>query len=137
MVFFGGLANQLYNNYQKKKKQIIKIPDFDVLSEDPETSAIIVKERLQENGFKNVTIRSKKGIGEIIAPHYEILVEGESIAFVYEPLACHSFNITTFDGQKIKIATIDTILSFFLAFIYADRPYYDVNRILKIGKNGQ
>lgn len=130
LVFFGGLANQLYTNYQKKRKNVVKIPDFDVLSEDPETSAIIVKERLLDEGFSGVTIRSKEGIGEIIAPHYEILVQSESVAFIYEPLACHSYNVTTYDGHKIKIATIDTILSFFLAFIYADRPYYDVNRIL-------
>ena len=33
-------------------------------------------------------------------------------------------------GTAIKIASIDTMLSFYLAFIYADRPYYDKDRIL-------
>ena len=32
--------------------------------------------------------------------------------------------------MTIRIATIDTMLSFYLAFIYADRVYYDINRIL-------
>jgi hypothetical protein len=27
-------------------------------------------------------------------------------------------------GSKVKIATIDTMLSFYLAFIYTNRPYY-------------
>ena len=29
-----------------------------------------------------------------------------------------------------KIATIDTMLSFYLAFTYVNRPYYDPNRII-------
>ena len=32
--------------------------------------------------------------------------------------------------MKIKIATIDTMLSFYLAFLYSNRPYYDTERIL-------
>jgi hypothetical protein len=39
-------------------------------------------------------------------------------------------------GQKVKIATIDTMLSFYLAFLYADRPYYNqfLERILCMSK---
>ena len=33
-----------------------------------------------------------------------------------------------------KIATIDTMLSYYLAFLYADRPYYDPERILCMSK---
>jgi len=61
------------------------------------------------------------------------------IAFLYKPLACHSYNTIRINddgdtrggrGESIRIATIDTMLSFYLAFIYADRVYYDINRIL-------
>ena len=34
----------------------------------------------------------------------------------------------------MRIATLDTMLSFHLAFIYVNRPYYDVNRILCMSK---
>jgi hypothetical protein len=36
----------------------------------------------------------------------------------------------TIDGQKVKIATIDTMLSFYLAFLYSSRNYYDSERIV-------
>ena len=38
--------------------------------------------------------------------------------------------------QTVKIATIDTMLSFYLAFLYADRPYYNafLDRILCMSK---
>ena len=94
-VFFGAFANRLYLRDLKnlKGKKIPQIPDFDVLSEDPETTTRILKERLDDMGIKRVKVLKKKGVGEIIAPHYEVKVGPETIAFVYEPMACHSFNI--------------------------------------------
>ena len=131
-VFFGAFANRLYlrNLDNLKKKRIPRVPDFDVLSEEPETSARILKERLLDANIKNVNITKKPGIGEIIAPHYEVSVGPETVVFIYEPLACHSFNEINMKNQKIRIATLDTMLSFYLAFIFVDRPYYNINRIL-------
>ena len=132
VVFFGGFANRLYlkNLSEFKKKKFQKIPDFDVLSEEPERTATIVKERLNEEGFKRVKVVKKKGLGEIIAPHYEVVIGNDTVAFIYEPLACHSYNKIKMGNKMVKVATIDTMLSFYLAFIYANRPYYDAHRII-------
>ena len=132
LVFFGALANRLYSKYMPKniRGSFKKIPDFDVLSESPETSAVILKERLQDVGIKHIKIVKRAGIGEIVAPHYEVKIGQDTIAFIYEPLACHSYNVIKISGRKTKIATIDTMLSFYLAFLYARLPYYTVNRIL-------
>jgi hypothetical protein len=132
VVFFGGYALSLYSKYMPKNLQhkLKKIPDFDVLSEEPMLTAQIIKERLADIDVKNVKIIKRPGIGEIIAPHYEIQVGNDTVVFVYEPLACHSYNILKEDGYDIKIATLDTMLSFWLAFLYANRPYYDKDRIL-------
>lgn len=132
VVFFGGNALSLYSQYMPKnlRRKLEKIPDFDVLSEEPVLTAQIVKERLEDIDVKNVKIIKRPGVGEIIAPHYEIKVGTDTVAFIYEPLACHSYNIIKDGGYDIKIATIDTMLSFWLAFLYANRPYYDKARIL-------
>jgi len=132
VVFFGGYAISLYSHYMPKKlqKKLERIPDFDVLSEDPKKTAGILKERLNDIGYKNVKIVKRKEIGEIVAPHYQILIGNDTIAFIYKPIACHSYNIVTVDKQPIKIATIDTMLSFYLAFLYSDRSYYDTERIV-------
>jgi hypothetical protein len=136
VIFFGGYALSSYSKYMphKLRKQIEKIPDFDVLSEEPLLTSQIVKERLADIGIRNVKIIRRPSIGEVIAPHYEIKVDKDTIAFIYEPLACHSYNIIKEGGNVIKIATIDTMLSFYLAFIYANRPYYDKDRILCMSK---
>lgn len=131
MVFFGSYASEIYRKYMPKKTHAKKNkdPDFDLLSEDPETSVNIIKEKLQSEGFKNIKIYKKPGFGEIIAPHYELKLEEDTVAFVYKPLACHSYNIIKIKGQNVKIATIDTMLSIYLAFLYANRPYYEKDRI--------
>jgi hypothetical protein len=136
LVFFGGYASTLYSKYMpyKERKQISNIPDFDVLSENPQESATILKEQLIYEGYKNVKIFKKQPIGEYVDIHYEVIVNNDVIAFIYKPTACHSYNIININGQKIKVASIDTILSFYLIFIYANRPYYDENRLLCIAE---
>lgn len=136
VVFFGGYALSMYSQYMPKnlRRQLEKIPDFDVLSEEPMLTAQIVKERLADINVKNVKIIKRPGVGEVIAPHYEIQVGKDTIAFIYQPLACHSYNIVKDGGYDVKVATIDTMLSFWLAFLYANRPYYDKDRILCMSK---
>ena len=41
------------------KKQIDSIPDFDILSTDPYTTAVILKEQLNYNGFKILKLIKK------------------------------------------------------------------------------
>jgi len=133
VVFFGSLAHGIYSTYMPNKegRRIIqKNPDFDVMSLKPEFTATVVKEQLEYNGFNGVSLFRREGIGEIIATHYEVLLNGDTICFIYQPLACHSYNIVDVDKRKVKVATIDTMLSFYLAFLYANKPYYDKNRIL-------
>ncbi len=135
-VFFGAFANRMYLKKLKylSRKKIPRVPDFDVLSDDPETASRILKERLDDLDLKKVKITKKPGVGEIIAPHYEVSVGPETVAFIYEPLECHSYNVIDIGPHKMRIATLDTMLSFYLAFIYVNRPYYDVNRILCMSK---
>jgi Poly(A) polymerase catalytic subunit len=132
VVFFGGYAITLYSEYMPhhQKQKLEKFADFDVLSMEPHMTAQIVKERLIDEGFTNVKIIAKPAIGEIVAPHYQINVGDDTVAFIYKPIACHSYNVITIHGQQVKIATIDTMLSFYLAFLYSGREYYDTNRIL-------
>ena len=131
-VFFGGYAINWYSKYmlKKEKHQLKEIPDFDVLFEEPEILAEILKENLKNVGLNKIIVRKHKAIGELVPINYEIIVNKETIAFIYKPIACHSYNIVHKNNIPIRIATIDTLLSLYLAFTYVDEPYYDKNRIL-------
>ena len=126
------MANRMYLQDLKefKGKTIPKVPDFDVLSTDPETTTRILKERLQDAGIKNIKIKKHKGIEETLPTHYEVSIGPETVVFIYKPIACHSYNIINVGSSKMRVATLDTMLSFYLAFVYVNRPYYDPNRIL-------
>jgi hypothetical protein len=57
-----------------------------------------INTKREDINVKNVKIIKRPGVGEIIAPHYEIRVGNDTIAFIYQPLACHSYNIVKEGG---------------------------------------
>lgn len=135
VIFFGGYSTHLYSEYIDDKQPtdiLLGIPDFDVLSEDHERCATIIKETLIRNNVNNVQLIHHKRIDDIIPEHIEVQVGKNSLAYIYKPIACHSYNKIQIDEKTVNIATIDTILAFYLCFLYADMPYYDKDRLLCI-----
>jgi hypothetical protein len=133
VVFIGGYASSLYGRHMpaEQKKQLQHVPDFDVLATDPKAVAYIIKERLEDAGFKNVKVNKKQATGDdAIMTHYEIVVDDDTLCFIYEPYGCYSYNTIKVNNKTVKVATIETMLLFLLAFMYADRPYYDHERII-------
>lgn len=132
-VFFGAMASRLYLKYYMDKKnynKLSKIPDFDIISEEPLKIANYLKQKLDEKGFNNIILRKHSGTSDIVPEHIEVIVEGDTIAFIYEPLYCHSYNDINHNNKTMRIASIDTMLNFYLSFLYLDREYYDKDRIL-------
>jgi hypothetical protein len=137
VVFFGGYASSLYSEYMpaNQKKLIQSIPDFDVLAEDVDGTAAFVKERLSQAGInQKIKILKHAAIGELIPESREIMIGEETVAFLYKPIACHNYNVVIVDKKNVRVATIDTMLSFYLAFLYADVDYYYKDRILCMAK---
>mgnify|MGYP001161089447 FL=1 len=130
-VFFGGYASLLYSKFMNdEEKNLIKsIPDFDVLCENPQKTINILSEQLKANKQKTKII-FHKGIEKILPPHYELKVNNKSLVFAYEPIACHNYHIIKKDGQEINVATVETILSFYLLFISINLECYNKNRLL-------
>lgn len=122
VVFFGGYASSLYAQYMPTQQKHLarSIPDFDVLCENAQLCATVVQQKLQDEGYSGVKLIKHDAVGEVIPEHYEIMVGKETLAFVYEPIACHNYNEIKVDRHVIRVATIDTILSFYLAFLYSN-----------------
>lgn len=132
VVFFGGFAMSLYSDYMSPghKSAVKKVADFDVLSEDPKRVADIVVEQLKLGGFKAAAVKEHPEAGEFLPKHYEIRVGVETFAFIYEPKECVNYNKINVNRQTLKIATIDTILRYYLVFLYTGRAYYDKERLI-------
>jgi hypothetical protein len=134
VVFFGGYAYSLYSQYISNKESRSKTrkhtPDFDVISDDIDKTALILQEQLQELGATNIKSVEHASLGELLPRRIQIAVGDETIAFIYEPIACHNYNVINVKNTSVKIATIDTILSFYLGFTYINLPEYDTDRLL-------
>jgi hypothetical protein len=131
-VFFGGFAASLYSKIVKKTAPIAKNhpPSFDVIVENPEKCATIIKERLADIGVRKVKIIKHENLEDVIPEHIQVIVENKTVAFLFKPIACYNYNEIEMASHKIKVATIDTMLSFYLAFAYSGEPYFNVERIL-------
>jgi len=132
IVFIGGFADILYSRYLPKKERLHlkNHPEFDVLSNAPKELADLIKMSLVANGIEDVSVEKMPSIGEIVSDHYKISVGGEIIVLIYKPTACHSYNTIRLDNHVIKVASIDAMLMFYLAFSFADRDYFDRDRIM-------
>lgn len=136
VVFLGQYANSHYSKYIKdknNKKKFEKIADYDVLAENPLDVAKHVVSKLKQYG--NVKIKKREKYGEIIPEGYEIILDNDILAIIYTPLNCYNYNVISENNRNINIATIDTILSYYLAFTYGNSKIHDTNRLLCIAKH--
>jgi hypothetical protein len=148
-VFFGGFAVYLYSRHMpdNDRKTVNNNPDFDILANDITKVANKIILELKKNGITDISFIEHEEIGGIVPQHIEIRVNNLSVAFVYTAMACHSYNtldivrkVVTSEKEvrkekiKVNVATIDTMISFYLGFYYTDKPYYQQDRILCMTK---
>jgi hypothetical protein len=132
LVLIGGYAFSLYSRYLKNQERayLTENPVFDMLSSNPDKTAKLIKEKLEAADIRDVSIEKKPSVSEYLSTHYEIKIGSQPVVYLFRPLACHSYNTIKVDNKIYRIATIDTMLSFYLLFLYIDRPYFNTKRIL-------
>ena len=88
--------------------------------------------------LKSILVGTKSdvhpAIGEFVSQHTDITKKGRLIVRVFETQACHSYH-TMQDGTKV--ASIPTILQFFMSFLYADKKMnkeLESNRLLCVAQ---
>lgn len=136
VVFFGGYAFDIYYKQKEQQRQ-----GFDVLSNDYEKTGERICDFLKKQGIE-ASFEAIEAIGEIIPEHVDVLIHSHAVVSIYKPIACYSYNEITIHSKPVKIASIDTILSFYLAFIYAnienkDRILYMASTLFDIQQNNR
>lgn len=152
LIMFGTTANTIYQKVDKKKdlhtstlfyENPILVTYFDIISIDIDKTLeklinelekmnkkTLISETPQEESEPIVKIsfqqHSGLGIGEIIPEHYIVTVNGFNLIALYKSEACYSY----IRYKNMNIATIDTMLSFYLAFLIANRKYYMREKII-------
>jgi hypothetical protein len=135
VIFIGGYANTLFGRYMKHvNKKFDTITHFDALSDNPKDVAHLVKEQLDFVGHSNIVIKKRKGYDELIPPSYVVTLNEQVVCVIYKTTHCYAYNEIVINGKTINIASIDTLLHFYLAFYYASntkyKSYYKPERLL-------
>lgn len=142
LVFFGIMANRFLDEVRKSNQNLAQFfispkssfANLLILSDKAEASSLALSKLLKKAGYPNQIIK-QPALGEIIPEHYQIVLEGNDIKgiFIYQTLACHSFyKIPLNHNKEARVASIETLLSFYLAFIWTQRDYYIPEQILYV-----
>ena len=128
VIFIGAYANKIYTDHSYVPN-VENLSEFDVISSTPEKTCDALMTALTRAKFVPKLI-THPPIEELINEHHSIMVNDKTVAIVYSPVGCHSYN-TVKDkyGNTLRIGTIDTLFSYYLAFLYANREYLDGSRI--------
>jgi len=134
VIFFGAYALSLYSNYVEHIHNEPTYSSFDVIYENPSRIAVIIKEHLERENIKNIKITNRAAVGELIPEHVEVSFGKTPIVVIYKPVACHNYNKIFRGNKEINIASIDTMLTFYLCFLYINLPYYNKERLACMSK---
>lgn len=128
VVLLGLHASQIH----ERKARAWDLP-IDLLTR-PEDLDTVLKELREMVFAKQLTIEEHKTPGEFLPPHTDVRHGSQLLARVFTTIACHSYHQTS-DGMKI--ASIPTILQFFMGFLYMNseaKEELDPNRILCVAQ---
>ena len=140
VIFFGYNAFSEYVSAAKGVDSNIRknikndVIDFEVISLDAAASASTIHRQLIKLGYKNVAVKdsTNPAISDYIEKCYEIVMNDIVLVHIYQSMACHSYH--SIQDKKlrmqIKIASIETLFSFYFIFLYLNDHYVRSYRIL-------
>ena len=95
---------------------------LDVIYEEPNKAVSILRKSLEKLGVGKITVVKHEEFNEMIPEHVEMRVDDEAVIFIFKPIACHNYNEISLHNLTLNIATIDTMMTFYLAFYYTQKP---------------
>lgn len=109
-------------NYQSKKRSNWMLP-LDLLA-TPEKRDDIAKKLMEAFKSEHIKKVDKPEFEELLAAHTDInnAKTGHTLIRIYETQACHSYHETP---NRLMIASIPTLLQFFLSILYAPKHFHE------------
>jgi len=146
IVFLGGFSDMFYLKFLKgikiNRDKIIKDNNnyiIDILSKNPENIIKKIKEikeiaeHKNNNSEINIKVIKKNTQDDILPSHYYVTISNKSNNVninIYDANdKCNSYNTVYIENNAIKIASIETKIYYYLAFMYLNDKHYDIKRI--------
>lgn len=130
-VFFGGYAASLYSKYMNSESSRIasNVICLDVIYENPNEAVQILREKLKNLDLGVIKVIKHEEFNDMIPQHVELQIDDKPVIFIFKPIACHNYNEIKLNNLTLNIATIDTMMTFYLAFYYTQTPSLSRDRI--------
>ena len=142
-MFLGGFSDMFYLKFLKgikiNRDKVIKDNNnyiIDILSKNPENTIKKIKEIKEiNNNSSEINIKVVKKItqDDILPSHYYVTISNNEINVninIYDSNdKCNSYNTVKIGDNIIKIASIETKIYYYLAFMYLNDKHYDTKRI--------
>lgn len=94
-----------------------------VISTDLKETIAHAKEVLSDMDLRPIT-QEHAEIGEIVPKHVSLTVDDEVVFVAFEALECHAYSIIGIDKVFYRVATIDTMLTLYLPFIFVNTDLF-------------
>jgi hypothetical protein len=119
VVFAGAYAADEINHALRNTRlpEVVALVPFVVISDEAKQVATDVKRFLTSLRLKPGMLEHEE-IGEIVPKHYSVGLDDHPIVIVVEAIECHAYNIVEIGRARFRIATMDTMLTLFLPFLY-------------------
>jgi len=127
VIFVGKYAMTFYTKKMDKGRSYLP-PLFSVLTMDTTIPGILLQHMQSKNPDCKFTISSKYvTTGEILPRHKILYKDKDALLVIYMPEeTCHAYNIV----GKLRIASLDTMMNFFLAYTMFAKDIYNPADIL-------
>ena len=130
VVFLGGLAHSYYMPPMSPSVKDETPGYYDIIADNTPSFIQLVFTELKNEGFTKLKKLKHPAVGELMGPYYEVKVDNITVLNVFEPTRCYAYNELSRNGEKVRVASFDTLLAFYFGFLYADLPHFNKKRIL-------
>jgi len=125
VVFLGGMANSFYLAANQDGSEY-----YDIIAEDPASFIKKATPLLKAEGYTDVSHEKHAATGELVGAYHDFKVGKKTVAHIFEPTRCYARNEVEKKGETLRIASFDTLLSFYFAFLYAKHPKLNKTSIM-------
>jgi hypothetical protein len=113
----------VYSSYKSRKRHTIKwfMKSWPIVfyAEKPDTEVKFYMDYLSKLGLEDVKYNKINQVGELVPASIIIKHQEVPIILIIKETACHGYNnMTLIGGKAIKVASIDTLITLFMSFMF-------------------
>ena len=131
VVFAGAFALDEINYllHRRREPEIVPMTSVVAISIEAKNVALDVKRKLESERYKT-RIEEHEEVGEVVAKHWSVHINEQVVAIIFQALQCHAINPISINDRNYRIATIDTLLTLYLPFVFVQTPLFSREMIV-------